>query len=151
MLISALTRKPLRRRRVRRARKAQGTRSLIPGKSGCDTGWGCKAARTSHLGFFDFLGFPVTPSPSSTSPSLACTQPSSLSQTFSAQSHGPGTKTLFVFSPNKQLHSSLALHIYILNKIVFYLRDLFDQFLLCVDIHLQPLAQLLLVLQLHLL
>ena len=37
MLISALTRKPLRRRmRRRRARKAQGTRSLIPGKGGCD-------------------------------------------------------------------------------------------------------------------
>ena len=33
----------------------------------------------------------------------------------------------------------------------FYLWDLFDQFLLSVDIHLQPLAQLLLVLQLHLL
>ena len=32
----------------------------------------------------------------------------------------------------------------------FYLWDLLDQFLLCVDVHLQPLAQLLLVFQLHL-
>ena len=49
MLISALTRKPLRRRKMRRrrTRKAQGTRSLIPGKkvarvTGTTRGGSCK-------------------------------------------------------------------------------------------------------------
>ena len=98
MLISALTRKPLRRRRRRRRRatkmaEAQDTRSLIPGKRGCDRG-----GAGPHLGFADFLGSPVTPSPSSTSPSSACTRPSSLSRRFCVQSHGPGTKAVFVLS-----------------------------------------------------
>ena len=125
MLISALTRKPLRRRRMRRARKAQGTRSLIPGKSGCDTGWGCKAARTSHLGFFDFLGSPVTPSLSSTSPSSACTQPSSLSQRFSVQSHGPGIKAL----SNIYLNTLLSVHLILV----------FDRTIKSVDLPARPL------------
>ena len=57
----------------------------------------------------------------------------------------------FLYSLNRQLNSSFVFHIFRSNKDGLYLRDLFDQFLLCVDIHLQPLAQLLLVLQLHLL
>ena len=70
--------------------EAQGTRSLIPGKRGCDRG-----GAGPHLGFADFLGSPVTPSLSSTSPSSACTQPSSLSQRFFVQSHGPEQKGAF--------------------------------------------------------
>ena len=129
--------------------EAQDTRSLIPGKRGCDRG---KAE--PHLGFADFLGSPVTPSPSSTSPSSACTRPSSLSRRFCVQSHGPGTKAVFVLS--EQTHQSVLFYNMRDSRLFWdvfqlHLRDLLDQLLLSVDVHLEPLAQLLLVLQLHLL